>query len=34
MWFLQQETGNVVDASGGAISQTIINNAFELARSN
>ena len=34
MRFLKQGTGNVVDASSAALSQTILNNAFEVARAN
>jgi hypothetical protein len=34
MWFLEEATGNSVDASGAAITQTIINNAFEVANGN
>lgn len=34
MWFLQQATGNSVDASSTAISPTHINNAVEIAKNN
>ena len=34
MWFLKEATGNSVDASGGAITMTMINNAVEIAKSN
>lgn len=34
MWFLENATGNSVNASSAAVSQTIINNAFEVAKGN
>ena len=34
MWFLQQETGNVLDASSASISAALINNVMEIAAQN